>query len=142
MKRVLTCLRDELVAISPDVGVMYYELSRNTMNGEKMDNFSDNLETIPDDEEAYIVMDNAPIHHHATMEHVHRTVKKLPPYLPFLNLLENSFSTLKFAVRRSSTKMTLRTGFLTELQLISNKKHLWHTILVFWTKSFANFSKT
>lgn len=45
-------------------------------------------------------MDNASIHSQAVIDHDLVTVKKLPPYSPFLNIVENFFSIWKAGVKR------------------------------------------
>ena len=45
-------------------------------------------------------MDNAPIHNGATFHGNQQQVRKLPPYSPFLNPIEEAFSALKAAIKR------------------------------------------
>ena len=89
-----------VMAISPGVGVLYYELQRGTMNGERFGAFMDNLATILEQMNAQnpvVVLDNAPVHRGATCGDA--IVKFLPAYSPFLNPIENCFSVLKLKIR-------------------------------------------
>lgn len=45
-------------------------------------------------------MDNAPAHSRAHIDHHLVDVRKLPPYSPFLNIVENFFSIWKAGVKR------------------------------------------
>ena len=87
-----------VMAISPGTGVVYYELARGTMTSLKFQHFLDNLEVILEEQNAILIMDNAPVHNNAAIGGLNE-VKKLPPYSPMLNPIENAFSALKFAVK-------------------------------------------
>ena len=87
-----------VMAISPGTGVVYHELARGTMTSLKFQHFLDNLEVILEEQNAILIMDNAPVHNNAAIGGLNE-VKKLPPYSPMLNPIENPFSVLKFAVK-------------------------------------------
>ena len=85
-----------VMAVTPDVGVIYYELQRGTMTKERFQFFMDNLATLLELTNArrpVVVLDNAPVHKGATCGNAR--VKFLPAYSPFLNPIENCFSVLK-----------------------------------------------
>ena len=88
------------MAISSNVGIVYYELQRGSMNAQRFNTFLDNLSVVLGDEETFVIMDNAPCHQGAEMpdDHLH-IVRKLPPYSPFMNPIEEAFSALKAAIK-------------------------------------------
>lgn len=89
-----------LMAISPTVGVVYHEVVIGSVNGELFGRFVDNLsEVIGEEFDATVIMDNAPIHRNAEMLYENHLIKKLPPYSPMLNCIENAFSCLKLRVK-------------------------------------------
>ena len=51
-------------------------------------------------EPAVIILDNAPCHSNIDQDFPEVELKYLPPYSPFLNPIENSFSVLKSAIKR------------------------------------------
>ncbi len=88
------------LAVAAEVGVVYFELQRGTMTKEKFGSFLYSLDAILEAQGAsncFIIMDNAPVHNDA--ESSVGTVKKLPPYSPFLYPIENCFSVLKTKLR-------------------------------------------
>jgi len=89
-----------LMAVAPAAGLYYYELEENTVNGARFDTFLQNLETIADDFNVVVVMDNAPVHNGAQMDQDGHVIKKLPPYSPMLNPIENCFNCVKADVKR------------------------------------------
>jgi len=89
-----------LMAISPAVGIIFHEIIIGSVNGERFQYFLDNLsEVIGEEFDATIIMDNAPIHRGAAMVYQNHQIKKLPPYSPMLNSIENGFSCLKIRIR-------------------------------------------
>lgn len=88
------------MAISPAVGSIFHEIIIGSVNGERFQYFLDNLsEVIGEEFDATIIMDNAPIHRGAAMVYENHQIKKLPPYSPMLNSIENAFSCLKIRIR-------------------------------------------
>lgn len=97
-----------VMAISPGTGVVYFELARGTMNQVRFGFFLENLAVVLGEANAFIIMDNATVHGRAEMEHPGHIIKKLPPYSPMLNPIENSFSTLKWAVKNKLNEDAVR----------------------------------
>ena len=86
-----------IVAISDQVGVLYYEVKEGGVNQEKFADFLTSLSVVIGEEEAaeaVVVMDNAPCHRRAH-EWPNLSIKYLPPYSPFLNPIEECFSVFK-----------------------------------------------
>ena len=89
-----------LMTISPTVGIVYHELVIGSVTGPRFSTFTDNLsDVIGEDCHAVIIMDDAPIRRNAKMGFPNHVIKKLPPYSPMLNSIENAFSCLKFCVK-------------------------------------------
>ena len=63
-------------------------------------NYIFNLKIILGAEPAVIILDNAPCHSNIDQDFPEVEIKYLPPYSPFLNPIENSFSVLKSAIKR------------------------------------------
>ena len=89
-----------IAAISDQVGLLYYEIHFTSVTKEVFGNFIFQLEVILEDELAVLIMDNAPIHNGLETECPNLQIKFLPPYSPFLNPIENSFSVLKSAIKQ------------------------------------------
>ena len=90
-----------VAAISDKVGLLYHEIHFATVTKPVMCNFMFNLEFILGDEQAVIVMDNAPVHHGLQQNFPELEIMYLPPYSPFLNPIENCFSVFKSAIKRN-----------------------------------------
>ncbi|KAL1474789.1 hypothetical protein MTO96_037715 [Rhipicephalus appendiculatus] len=70
------------------------------------------------------ILDNAPAHHraeNATLASVTHTLKKLPPYSPFLNAIEEAFSKCKSHVKAFLSER--REELLTTLPGMTKKQH-------------------
>lgn len=89
-----------LMAVAPAAGLYYYELEENTVNGPRFGYFLDNLGRVIGDFDVVIVMDNAPVHNGAEMDNQRHAIRKLPPYSPMLNPIENCFNCVKSNVKR------------------------------------------
>lgn len=90
-----------ILAISPGIGTLYYELYEGTVNGEVFQTFLSNLgDVIGEETNVVVVMDNAPVHRNCSMEYENHSIQKLPPYSPMLNPIEMAFSCMKAAVKQ------------------------------------------
>ena len=87
-----------IVAVSDQVGVVYYEIVIGGVTQEVFGNFLTSLTSILDEERAFLVMDNAPCHN-VQIDSAHQVIKYLPAYSPFLSPIENCFSVLKSDMR-------------------------------------------
>ena len=85
-----------IMAISDQVGVLYYEVVWGGVTAEIFSDFLTSLGAVLGDEPATVLMDNAPAHRGAELAdpRLHQ-VRKLAPYSPFLNPIENMFSVFK-----------------------------------------------
>ena len=85
-----------ILAISDRVSILYYEIHHIATTAELFHNFMTQLTAIFEEDNVILIMDNVRTHGvarefaSATME-----VKYLPAYSPFLNPIEEAFSTFK-----------------------------------------------
>ena len=89
-----------IVAVTPDVGVLYYEAYERGVKHHDVLRFVRSVAAIlgdgdGDGKRATLIMDNAPSHRAIQDPDEERRVKFLPPHSPFLNPIDNCFSVLK-----------------------------------------------
>ena len=84
-----------IVAISDSVGVLYYEIKEGGVNKDKFSDFMMSLSAVLGEEEAVVILDNAPCHRGVQNRFPDLSIKFLPPYSPFLNPIEECFSVFK-----------------------------------------------
>jgi len=90
------------MAIAPNASLLYHEICVESVNGERFHIFLDNLSTVIGEEfRAIVLMDNAPIHRNPGFNVEQHEIRKLPPYNPMLNSIENAFSCVKAHVKRA-----------------------------------------
>ena len=65
-----------VMAISPGVGVLYYEMFHGSMTAIRFGHFLDNLAVTLEDTDAFIIMDNAPGHGGTEMNNPRHVIKK------------------------------------------------------------------
>ena len=88
------------MAISPINGLVFSSAFVGGMNATRLDNFLTQARTNLDPEESVIlVYDGAPAHRNPTVPALNTELKTLPPYSPFLNILEQAISRLKAAIK-------------------------------------------
>ena len=88
-----------IMAINDQVGWVYHEIVWGGVNAETFRCFMEKLcRVVGEDEEAVVIMDNAPAHRRA--EELGPWVRKLPPHSPFLNPIENCFSIYKAEIKQ------------------------------------------
>ena len=88
------------VAVTPDVGVLHYEVFERGVTKEDVDMFVRTLSTILDNEPATLILDNAPCHRDLQSPSPRHPIQYLPTYSPFLNPIENCFSVLKSCAKQ------------------------------------------
>ena len=92
-------------AVSSSRGVLHHNLQRGGMTGDLFINFIQELcNTFPNDrQQRVLIFDNAPCHRRALQANIPETVtlRWLPPYSPFLNIVENAISKWKAVVKRN-----------------------------------------
>ena len=88
------------MAISPINGLVFFSAFVGGMNAARFDNFLTQARTNLDPEESVIfVYDGAPAHRNPTVPAPNTELKMLPPYSPFLNIVEQAISCLKAAIK-------------------------------------------
>ena len=87
-----------LLAIAPNIGIVYHQVIVGRVNSVTFCLFLDNLSNVIGEEiDATIIMDNE-------MGFPNHLIKKIPPYSPMLNAIENAFSCLKYSVKANITE--------------------------------------
>ena len=89
------------LAISPNAGLVFHSAIIEDMDAQTFADFlaQTRLHLDPD-EEVVFIYDGAPAHHNPGNPGLNIQLKKLPPYSPFLNILEQAISsTLKAAIK-------------------------------------------
>ena len=88
------------MAISPINGLVFSSAAVGGMNAERFNNFLAQARTNLDpDESVTFVYDGAPAHRNPTIPAPNTELKMLPPYSPFLNIVEQAISSLKAAIK-------------------------------------------
>ena len=88
------------MAISPINGLVFSSAFVGGMNAARFDNFLTQARTNLDPEESVIfVYDGVPAHRNPTVPAPNTELKMLPPYSPFLNIVEQAISCLKAAMK-------------------------------------------
>ena len=88
------------LAISPVFGLVHHIIQMGGMNGESFNNFLMNISQHLDAHEIHnLIFDGAPAHRRAEAPNENANVKMLPPYSPFLNIVEQAISCLKANIK-------------------------------------------
>lgn len=88
------------LAISPTVGVIFHSAILGGMNGQKFNDFlAQTRLNLDPDELAIFIYDGAPAHTNPAIPGPNTELRKLPPYSPFLNIVEQAISALKAAIK-------------------------------------------
>ena len=88
------------MAISPINGLVVSSAFVGGMNAARFDHFLTQARTNLDPEESVIfVYDGAPAHRNPTVPAPNTELKMLPPYSPFLNIVEEAISCLKAGIK-------------------------------------------
>ncbi|XP_068674822.1 uncharacterized protein [Montipora foliosa] len=88
------------MAISPTNGLVFLSAVIGGMNARRFDDFltQTRLNLVPD-EHVIFIYDGAPSHNNPAIPGPNTELKKLPPYSPFLNIVEQAISSLKAAIK-------------------------------------------
>ncbi|XP_067039961.1 uncharacterized protein [Acropora muricata] len=94
--------RNVIVAlvISRASGLVFHSAILGSINGRRFDNFL--LQTrlnLDPDEHVIFIYDGAPAHRNPALPGNNSELRKLPPYSPFLNIVEQAVSALKAAIK-------------------------------------------
>ena len=102
------------MAISPMHGLIYHTAQIGGMNGVRFNDFLVQTKTQMDEEQHVIfIYDGAPAHRSAVQPGPNTELKMLPPYSPFLNIVEQAISALKAAIKADISQLqNVRNGIV------------------------------
>ena len=87
-------------AISPTNGLVFHSTCIGGMNAQRFDDFlAQTRLNLDPDEHVIFIYDGAPAHNNPAIPGPNTELKKLPPYSPFLNIVEQAISSLKAAIK-------------------------------------------
>jgi transposase len=112
VKKIRTPSLSVLAAMQADRGLLYYETSYATNDAERFNQFISNLLKLQvfRTKSHVLIMDNSPIHSPDSLrsmiegQHIHHSLKFLPPYSPQLNPIELVFSCWKAEVKKLESR--------------------------------------
>ena len=88
------------LAISPTIGLLFHSAFLGGMNGQRFNDFLSQARlTLNPNEHVIFIYDGAPAHNNPAIPGPNSELKKLPPYSPFLNIVEQAISALKAAIK-------------------------------------------
>ena len=94
-RNVTICL-----AVSPTNGLVYHTAQIGGMNREVFNAFLMEVgRRLNQDERTFLIFDNTPTHRNADNLGENTEIEMLPPYSPFLNIVEQAISALKAAIK-------------------------------------------
>ena len=86
--------------ISPTKGLVFHSAFLGGMNGQRFNDFlSKTRLNLDPNEHVIFIYDGAPAHNNPAIPGPNSELKKLPPYSPFLNIVEQAISALKAAIK-------------------------------------------
>ena len=88
------------LAISPTSGLVFHSAIPGGMNRRRFDDFlAQTRLNLDPDEQVIFIYDGAPAHRNPAIPGPNSELRKLPPYSPFLNIVEQAVSALKAAIK-------------------------------------------
>ncbi|XP_068735137.1 uncharacterized protein [Montipora capricornis] len=88
------------LAISPTSGLVFHSAILGGMNGRRIDDFlAQTRLNLDPDEHVIFIYDGAPAYRNPAIRGPNSELRKLPPYSPFLNIVEQVVSALKAAIK-------------------------------------------
>ena len=88
------------VAVSPVNGLMFLSAYIGGMNAPRFNDFlAQTRQNLDPDKEVVFIYDSAPAHRNPTIPAANTELEMLPPYSPFLNIVEQAISLLKAAIK-------------------------------------------
>ena len=89
-----------ILSISSEVGVVYSQFVSGSVNRDIFKNYLEHVSaSLNQQDRCLVILDNASIHRNVTLSNPLHEVHFLPPYSPFLNPIEESFSAWKYQVK-------------------------------------------
>ena len=97
------------LAISPTSGLVFHSAILGGMNGRRFDDFLAQTRLNLDlDEHVIFMYDGAPAHRNPAIPGPNSELRKLPPYSPFLNIVEQAVSALKAAIKADISRTEIQ----------------------------------
>ena len=88
------------LAISPTSGLVFHSAILRGMNGQRFDDFlAQTRLNLNPDEHVIFIYDGAPAHRNPAIPRTNSELRKLQPYSPFLNIVEQAVSALEAAIK-------------------------------------------
>ena len=88
------------LAVSPVKGLVFHSAYIGGMNAPRFNDFlAQTRQNLDPDEEVVSIYDGAPAHRNPAISAANTELKMLPPYSPFLNIVEQAISSLKTAIK-------------------------------------------
>ena len=88
------------MAISPTNCLVFHSACIGGMNAQRFDDFlAQTTQNFDPDQHVIFIYDGAPAHNNPAIPGPNTELKKLPPYSPFLNIVEQAISSLKAAIK-------------------------------------------
>ena len=97
------------MAISPNSGLVFHSAILGGMNGPRFDDFLPQTRlNLDPDEHVIFICDGAPAHRNPAIPGLNSELRKLPPYSPFLNIVEQAVSALKAAIKADMSRSEIQ----------------------------------
>ena len=88
------------LAVSPVNGLMFHSAYIGGINAPRFNDFlAQTRQNLDPDEEVVFIYDGAPAHRNPAIPAANTELEMLPPYIPFLNIVEQAISSLKAAIK-------------------------------------------
>ena len=88
------------LAVSPVNGLVFHSAYIGGMNAPRFNDFlAQTRQNLDPDEEVVFIYDGAPAHRNTAIPAANTELEMLPPYSPFLNIVEQAISSLKAAIK-------------------------------------------
>lgn len=88
------------LAISPTSGLVFHSAILGSMNGRRFDDFlAQTRLNLDPDEHVIFIYDGEPAHKNSAIPGPISELRKLPPYSPFLSIVEQDVNALKAAIK-------------------------------------------
>ena len=99
------------LAISLTAGLVFHSAIIGGTNAQKFADFlAQTRLNLDPDEQVVFIYDIAPAHHNPGNPGPNTELKKLPPYSPFLNIVEQAISSLKAAIKANISRPGIQRG--------------------------------
>ena len=104
-----------VLAISPTSGLVFHSAILGGMNGRSFDDFlvQRRLNLDPD-EHVIFIYDGAPAHRNPAIPAPNSELRKLPPYSPFFNIVEQAVSALKAAIKADISRPEIQVQMMND----------------------------